>query len=340
MTWVRLAFRFGRIAAVAGAMAALLGGGAGAQQLTMKIATAGADDGQHEWALRFGERVARASGGRIAAQVFPASRLGSIPRMIEGVQLGTIECFVGAPEFYVGIDPRFQVLAAPGVFADGAHAVRTLGDPAFREPFLAIGEAKGIAGIGIAYLGETGIVFARPVRTLDDFRGRKVRVFASPMQTTAMKALGASGVPLPLNEVLPALRDGQIDGAFAGAGVFVPFGYYTAARYWTETNGAPMTAMMTVGRDWLAGLPPDLQAVVRDSAAAAEGDVEAWAGALAGRARAAWTAAGGEVVGLSDADRAELMRRWAGVAELVLAEKPAIRDMYDLMMRTARARLM
>ncbi|MGE3935829.1 MAG: TRAP transporter substrate-binding protein, partial [Rhodospirillaceae bacterium] len=306
--------RFGWTIAIAAAVAGLVGGGAGAQQYTMKVATAGADDGQHEWALRFAERVNRGAGGRIAAQVFPASRLGSIPRMIEGVQLGTVECFVGAPEFYVGVDPRFQVLAAPGVFADGAHAVRTLGDPAFRGPFLAIGEAKGIAGIGLAYLGETGIVFERPVRTLDDFKGRKVRVFASPMQTKAMKVLGAAGVPLPLNEVLPALRDGQIDGAFAGAGVFVPFGYYTAARYWTETNGAPMTALMTVGRDWLAGLPPELQAVVRESAAAAEGDVEAWSHALAGRARTAWTAAGGEVVRLSDADRAELMRRWSGVA--------------------------
>jgi TRAP-type C4-dicarboxylate transport system substrate-binding protein len=329
-----------KLAAIAVTTAAILGGDAGAQNLTMKIATAGAEDGQHEWAMRFGERVALASHGRIAPQVFPASRLGSIPRMIEGVQLGTIECYIGPPEFYVGVDPRFQVLAAPGVFHDGEHVIRTIRDPAVRDPFLAIGEAKNLKGIGLAYLGETGIVFARPVRSLDDFKGRKIRVFASPMQTTAMKVLGAAGVPLPLNEVLPSLRDGQIDGAFAGAAVFLPFGYYTAARYWTVTNGAPMTALMVVGQRWFDALPPDLRAVVLDGAVAAETDIHQWARTFAGRARAAWTGADGEVIQLSDADHAELMRRWSTVAELVLAEKPAIRDMYDLLIRTARARLM
>ena len=61
-------------------------------------------------------------------QVFPAGQLGPIPRLIEGVQLGTIEAFMTPPEFFVGIDPRFQVLSAPFLFADMDHAYRVITD--------------------------------------------------------------------------------------------------------------------------------------------------------------------------------------------------------------------
>jgi TRAP-type C4-dicarboxylate transport system substrate-binding protein len=84
-----------------------------AQTIAFKCATATLNDVQHEWCKRFGARLEQRTGGRIKPQVFPASQLGSIPRMIEGVQLGTIESWIGPPEFMVGVDPRFQILTAP-----------------------------------------------------------------------------------------------------------------------------------------------------------------------------------------------------------------------------------
>ena len=59
--------------------------------------------------------VERDSGGRIKSEVYPASQLGSIPRQIEGVQFGAIQAAVIPPEFFVGIDERFEVMAAPGL---------------------------------------------------------------------------------------------------------------------------------------------------------------------------------------------------------------------------------
>src|SRR5262244_2647253 len=81
----------------------------------MKIALATVDEALHQYAKNYAAAVERESGGRIKAEVYPASRLGSIQRQAEGVQFGAIECQVVPPEFLVGIDERFEVLAAPGI---------------------------------------------------------------------------------------------------------------------------------------------------------------------------------------------------------------------------------
>src|SRR5215831_6651156 len=96
-----------RIAAPAGiavlSLLVTLGAGgpsrAQAASVTLKCATATLNDVQHEWCKRYGARLEKRSNGQIKTQIFPASQLGSIPRMIEGVQLGTIEAWIGPPEF-------------------------------------------------------------------------------------------------------------------------------------------------------------------------------------------------------------------------------------------------
>src|SRR5690348_2685517 len=88
----------------------------------MKIGTATLNDAQHEWMKRFAAAVDQDSKGRIKVEVYPASQLGSIPREIEQTQFGSIQGWVGPPEFLSGVDMRYEVLSAPGLFKDMAHA--------------------------------------------------------------------------------------------------------------------------------------------------------------------------------------------------------------------------
>jgi TRAP-type C4-dicarboxylate transport system substrate-binding protein len=81
----------------------------------MKVTTPTINDAPHQVAKNYAAAVEKASGGRIRAEVYPASQLGAIPRQIEGVQFGAIQCAVIPPEFFVGVDERFEVMAAPGL---------------------------------------------------------------------------------------------------------------------------------------------------------------------------------------------------------------------------------
>ena len=105
----------------------------------MKLGTQTLNDSQHEWMKIFARLVETNSKGQIKVELYPASQLGTGPRMIEGTQFGAIQGFVGPPEFLAGVDSRFEVLGSPGLFKDAAHANRTLQEPEFNKAFLAIG---------------------------------------------------------------------------------------------------------------------------------------------------------------------------------------------------------
>jgi TRAP-type C4-dicarboxylate transport system substrate-binding protein len=183
-----------------------------AAQVTMKIGTATINDVQHEYAKRFAAEVEKRAGGKVKVEVYPAEQLGSNPRMIEGLSLGTVEGLIGPPEFMVGVDPRFQIMGAPGLVTDMEHAARLAADAEFRRALFAFGDAKGIKGIGLVMYGPNSYATRRPVRKLADFQGMKIRIFASPMHTLAMEKLGATGVPMIPSEALQAIASGAIDG--------------------------------------------------------------------------------------------------------------------------------
>src|SRR5436189_5052192 len=119
----------------------------------MKLSTATINDTQHEWLRRFTAAVEKDSGGRIKGEIYPASQLGSIPRQIEGVQFGSIQAWIGPPEFLVGVDERYEALSAPGLFSSMDQDVRVISDPAVRDLLLGLGANKGLVGVGIAPIG-------------------------------------------------------------------------------------------------------------------------------------------------------------------------------------------
>jgi TRAP-type C4-dicarboxylate transport system substrate-binding protein len=311
---------------------------ADAQTYTLKIGNATINDVQHEWQKRWGARVEKRAGGRIKVEIYPASQIGSIPRMIEGLQLGTLEAWIGPPEFVVGHDVRFQALGAPGIFQDMDHAYRVLADRKFRETVLALGEAKSLKGVSLIVYGPTSYATRRPVRKLDDFKGLKIRVFASPMQTLAVARLGATAAPMPLDEVFPALQRGAIDGNRTGITIFTTFKYYDILKPVTETHDAIVTSIAMVSKPWYDKLPPDLQKILMEEGEAVQKELFDWTVDFNDKGRRTWTEKGGELIKLSPADQAEMMKRLSTVGDEVVAAQPRLKEVYDLMVQTAKAR--
>ena len=121
------------------------------------------NDTQHEWLKRFGALVEKESGGRIKAEIYPASQLGSIPRQIEGVQFGSIQGWMGPPEFLVGVDERYEAMTAPGLFTDHDQVMRVMNEPATRQMVYGLGEPKGVVGVGFATMSPSSILARKPV---------------------------------------------------------------------------------------------------------------------------------------------------------------------------------
>src|SRR5262249_49937210 len=140
------------------------------QTYVMRISTPTLRDIPNHWMETFAAAVERDSGGRIKPQLFPASQLGSIPRQIEGTQFGSIRLEVVPPEFMVGLDPRFEVMAAPGLVDSQTHGQRVAADQEVLKLMLGLGADRGLRGVGL-FMAEPSVIVSRmPLRHLADFK--------------------------------------------------------------------------------------------------------------------------------------------------------------------------
>jgi TRAP-type C4-dicarboxylate transport system substrate-binding protein len=302
----------------------------------MKVTTATINDAPHQYIKDFAAAVERDSGGRIKSEVYPASQLGSIPRQIEGVQFGAIEAAALPPEFIVGVDERFEVMAAPGLVDSFEHGQRIAADPAVQKLMLGLGAAKGLHGVGLTLSQPCSIISKAPIRHLADFQGKKLRVFASQFQTVALDRLGATPVAMTLGDVLPALQQGAIDGAVAGIGPFVHLHFGDAAKYVTETNQPAIFLMLEVSQKWYDSLPKDLQEIVDRDGAAVSVAIDPVALVMYAEQRKAWVNGGAELISLPRDEQSALMVTLASVGEDVAKAKPAVREAYQIMVDAAQ----
>jgi TRAP-type C4-dicarboxylate transport system substrate-binding protein len=302
----------------------------------MKISLATVNDALQQFANNYAAAVEKDSGGRIKVEIYPASQLGSTERQAEAVQFGEIQCLIVPPEFLAGIDERFAVLAAPGLVKSMDQGQRLAADPAVRRLMLGLGADKGLHGAALFMVAPSAVVARTPIRRLADFKGKKIRVFASQFQTVAVQRLGAIPKPMTLGEVLPALQDNAIDAAVSSITVFTTMHYLDAAKYVTETGQPAIFGIAELSRKWYASLPPDLQQIVDKDAVAESAAIDPWTVDFDAKARQAWTDSGGELISLPADDQLAMLDELASVGEDVAKGKPQLNAAYQIVAAAAQ----
>jgi TRAP-type C4-dicarboxylate transport system substrate-binding protein len=300
---------------------------ASAADFVMKFGTATFNESQHQYIKFYKEAVEKASGGRIEVGIYPRSELGPIPRMIDGLQLGTIEAYIGPADFYVGVDPRFGVLSTPMLFKNNDHASATVLDPDLNEHLLGLGAPKGLIGLGTFGLGASNYAAKSPILRLADFSGKKLRVNATAMEREKMRRLGATAVPMPLNEVLPALQRGVIDGTMSGTSVFVAFKFIDVVKTITVTNDTMLVSLAMVSKVWLDKLPPDLRKIVVDKGRETQVRTNKWEQPFSKTLEKKWQEMGGQMHTLPPEDMAKMASLLKSVGDDVSKDQPPVLDL-------------
>ena len=208
------------------------------------------------------------SGGRIEAQHFPASQLGSYSQNIEQNRLGTIQVSTGGPDTEEVVAPEIAATGgAPGfIYKDDAHVDRVLQGEIGKE-ISSIARAK--TGVEFVAYGEVGfrhILSKRPVLTLADAKGLKIRTPEVKLWVDFWKMLGASPTPLPYAEQYSALSAGLIDALEADVFSIKGFKWGEQAKHLTLTSHWFLPKAVRVNARWLDSLPADLQELVRTTA--------------------------------------------------------------------------
>jgi TRAP-type transport system periplasmic protein len=306
-----------------------------AADFVMKFGTATINETQHQFIKFYKEELEKASGGRIEVQIYPASQLGPIPREIEGVQLGNIQGYIGPVDFFVGVDPRFGVFSAPMLFRDEPNAAATVHDPAVQKAMFDLAVPKRMVGIATLDLGSSNYGAKNAIMRLADFNGKKLRINGTELERQKMAKLGATGIGMPLSEVVPALDQGTIDGTISGLSVFVAFKMNDLLKVVTVTNDTFIISIAVVSKPWLDTLPPDLQKVVTEAGAAVQAKAQAWEVDFTKKLASDWTALGGTVHALPTEDLARMKTLLDPVADETTKGQPAVHDMLELVRAAA-----
>ena len=302
-----------------------------AAEYTLKWAVVTRGDMQEKFGHKLAEVLPKATNRRVEVKVFPGGQLGSPAAMIEGLQLGTVEGYENPADFFVGVDSRFGEFSIPFLFRDTTQANKVLADPEFNEYVLKMAEAKGIVGVNLAVAAESLYFGAKkPLRHIDDFKGMKLRVNATPAERARMGALGATAVPMGLPEMITSLQNGVIDGTMSGMSIYTNFNLQNVGKTLLETHDTLLISFGGLSKAWLDKLPPDLSKIIVEEAR----KLQPWARQTAidevAALRKVWIEQrGGEIVTLPAAEQAELEKRLKPIGADVTKGDPVLKAFYE-----------
>ena len=219
-------------------------------------------------ALHYMSRViAERSGGRHQIQVFHSRQLGEEKETIEQTRAGAIDLNRTNVALIGTFVPAMNVLAMPFLFRSIEHLQKVLDGPIGNE-ILNSFEPYGFVGLAFYDSGARSIYNSvRPVSSIADIKGMRLRVQQSELMSSMIKALGAEPIELPYGQVLTGLATRLIDGAENNWPSFVTTGHYRYAGYYTLTEHTMSPEVLVMSLKAWESLSSEDRKIFREAAA-------------------------------------------------------------------------
>jgi tripartite ATP-independent transporter DctP family solute receptor len=206
------------------------------------------------------------TGGRHRIRVFHSRQLGEEVDTIQLTRAGAIDLNRTNIAPIGSFIPEANVLALPFLFRSMEHYYHVVDGPIGAD-VLATFEAYGFVGLTFYDSGARSVYNnVRPIRTLADLKGMRIRVQQSDLMLDMMKALGAVPVALPYGQVLTALTTKLIDGAENNWPSYVTTNHYLAARHYSLTEHAIIPEVLVMSLKSWNGLSQEERTIFREAA--------------------------------------------------------------------------
>jgi tripartite ATP-independent transporter DctP family solute receptor len=210
--------------------------------------------------------IAERSGGRHQIKVFHSRQLGEEKETIEQTRAGAIDLNRTNVALIGTFVPAMNVLAMPFLFRSIEHLQKVLDGPIGNE-ILDSFEPYGFVGLAFYDSGARSIYNSvRPIRSIADIRGLRLRVQQSELMSNMIKALGAEPIELPYGQVLTGLATRLIDGAENNWPSFVTTGHYRYAGYYTITEHTRSPEVLVMSQKAWESLSSEDRKIFREAA--------------------------------------------------------------------------
>ncbi len=253
------------LVAAASAIAPLPGS---AQEFSLRVAHYFKED--HPWnkgLLYFAKQVDEDSKGRIKIDIFGGGVLGSEAQTLQFVKDGSLDFVVSDPSAGAPFAKELDFFALPFLFRDYAHWQASLdGEPGKAYGKL-VEDKTGLRILG--YWGGSSrnvLSTKKPINSIDDLKGFRLRLISSPLKVNAWKAVGTVPTPIAFMETYLAMKSGVVDGMENESVAVRDMKFYEPAPFIARTEHEFTVRPLFVSKKTFDKLPPDLQQVVLKAA--------------------------------------------------------------------------
>jgi tripartite ATP-independent transporter DctP family solute receptor len=218
-------------------------------------------------AVKFmGERLKVLTNGKHSIKVFNNSALGNEKDTIEQTKIGALAMTRVNIAPMNNICAETQVPTMPFLFRSTEHMRHVL-DGAIGEEILASCAPQGFIGLAYYDSGARSLYTAKkPVRTLADAKGMKIRVQQSDLWVALLEAMGANATPMPYGEVYTALKTGLVDGAENNYPSYESSRHFEVAKYYSVTEHSLAPEMLLFSKRTWDTLSAEDQKAIRQAA--------------------------------------------------------------------------
>jgi len=215
---------------------------------------------------QMGKALKEQSKDKLGVKVFASGALGAERDTIEQLKIGGLDMMRINAAPLNNIVPETIAISMPFVFRSTEHMRRVLDGP-IGDEILAAMAAQGMVGLAFYDSGARSIYTAkRPLKSLADVKGLKVRVQQSDLFVAMMEAIGANATPMPYGEVYTALKTGIVDGAENNWPSYESSRHFEAAKYYNVTEHSMVPEVLVFSKKVFDTLTPQEQALLRKTA--------------------------------------------------------------------------
>ncbi len=213
----------------------------------------------------FRDELAKASGGSFVVEVFPAMQLGGAAENVQNVRAGTLQMIIVGMAFLSRTVPELEAISLPFQFDSRQQAFKVVDGPIGQLLDGKLAD-KGIVSLGFMELGGRHVTNSkRPIRTLEDLKGLKIRMQPNETHLATFRALGANPVAMDIKELYSAMQQGVVDGQENPFSVIRASRYFEVQKFLTNTGHFFDFINVVANKRAYESLPPAQQKQLRES---------------------------------------------------------------------------
>jgi tripartite ATP-independent transporter DctP family solute receptor len=242
-------------------------------QVTLKLATSQPPKGGFlgETPKIFADELEKATKGQVKVQIFHSGSLSSNEaELFQMSQSGAVDFGIGATTYILGWSPSMKVFDLPYLFEGVGHFKKVVQGPVGQKLAAQV-EDDGVVLLAYILPGVRSIfTTVRPINSIEDAKGLKIRSMQSPVYIDMFKNMGMLPTPMPSSELYTSLQTGVVDAGENDPASVVSWGWIDVIKYYSLNEHSISCNVLVMNKKRFDSFPADVQKAIREAGKTAE----------------------------------------------------------------------